>query len=72
MSSQRSTEARRGVNWAEKIQLGDTREWVLARGSDARNPALPKSAELALGQTRGRAAGSARSAQDQDRRGWQL
>jgi hypothetical protein len=29
------------VNWAEKIQLGETKQWVLARGSDVRNPVPP-------------------------------
>jgi hypothetical protein len=40
MSSLHGTEPRKAVNWAEKVPLGQSREWVLARGSNARNPVL--------------------------------
>lgn len=40
MSSPRGTRPGKAVNWAEKIQLGETKQWVLARGSDVRNPVL--------------------------------
>jgi hypothetical protein len=34
MSSLRGTEPGKAVNWAEKIALGNTRQWAFARGSD--------------------------------------
>jgi pimeloyl-ACP methyl ester carboxylesterase len=40
MSSPRGTRPGKAVNWAEKIQLGETKQWVLARGSDVSNPVL--------------------------------
>ena len=40
MSSLRGTQLRKAVNCAEKIALGNTRQWVFARGSGATNPVL--------------------------------
>ena len=40
MSSLRGTQLRKAVNCAETIALGNTRQWVFARGSYASNPVL--------------------------------
>jgi hypothetical protein len=56
MFSLRGTQRRKAVNCAEKIALGNTRQWVFGRGSDASNPVLlvlaggPRSRALSSGE----------------------
>lgn len=66
MSSLHGTKSRKAVNWAEKVPLGQSRQWVLARGWFM--------IDTVLAQTRGRAPDSGEPitpARDQNTRGSQ-
>jgi hypothetical protein len=40
MSSFRGADPSVAVNWAEKVRLGESEQWLLPQGSNARNPVL--------------------------------